>query len=103
MSETELLNAVMDLAELWGWRRAHFRAALTKRGWRTPVQGDGTGFPDLLLVRRERLFVVELKSASGKVSPEQEAWLTAFRNAGIDAFVWRPENWYNGDIERALR
>lgn len=102
MSETDLLNATMDLAKLFGWRRIHLRPALTTHGYRTSVQGDGVGFPDILFLRGDSQIVVELKSAKGIVSPEQDAWLDAFRVAGVDAFVWRPEHWHNGDIERAL-
>lgn len=36
---------VIELARILGWRVAHFRPALTKHGWRTPVQADGAGFP----------------------------------------------------------
>ena len=47
MSERELQDAVIQLARLLGWRVAHFRPAMTTRGWRTPVSADGAGFPDL--------------------------------------------------------
>ena len=92
MSETELLRLVLDLAELLGWTRAHFRPALTKHGWRTPVQADGAGFPDLVLVR-ERVLFVELKATRGRLSQEQAHWINALRRAGADVFVWRPDDW----------
>jgi hypothetical protein len=53
-SEASFLEQIIDLAHLFGWRVAHFRAARTFSGWRTPVQGDGKGFPDLVLCRRRR-------------------------------------------------
>jgi hypothetical protein len=46
LSEAAFTDAVIELARLGGWRVAHFRPARTASGWRTPVQGDGAGFPD---------------------------------------------------------
>ncbi|MGH9200576.1 MAG: VRR-NUC domain-containing protein [Vicinamibacterales bacterium] len=89
--ETALQVQVIDLAHLFRWRVAHFRPALTKHGWRTPVQGDGAGFSDLLLVR-ERIIFAELKSSTGKLSSDQRAWLAAATAAGAEAYVWRPRD-----------
>src|SRR5258705_9090381 len=50
MSEEELLTAVLQLCRVLGLRTAHFRPARTEKGWRTPVSGDGKGFPDLIIV-----------------------------------------------------
>jgi hypothetical protein len=90
LTEKDWMRQVVDLARLLGWRVAHFRPAMTKHGWVTPVAADGKGFPDLLCTRRGRLLVAELKSDSGKIAPEQEVWLEAFRAAGAEVFVWRP-------------
>lgn len=89
MTEAQLQAAVIDIAHLFSWKVAHFRPALTKRGWRTPVAADGQGFPDLLLVR-ERVIAAELKAADGRLSAEQVAWQVAFRGAGCEAHTWRP-------------
>ena len=90
ITEHDFQRGVIDLAHVLGWRVAHFRPALTRSsGWRTPVAADGAGFPDLVLVRGDRLVVAELKSATGS-GPDQQAWLDAFAAAGIDAYVWRP-------------
>lgn len=99
-SEAEFTDAVLALARRLGWRRAHFRPARTARGWRTAVSGDGAGFPDLLLCRRETLIVAELKVKRNKATPEQENWLASFRHAGHRAYVWYPEDW--NEIERIL-
>lgn len=48
ISEAELQSAVIELARTLGYRVAHFRAARTAQGWRTPVEADGAGFPDLV-------------------------------------------------------
>ena len=94
MTEAELLAAVIDLAHIYGWLAAHFRPCKTGRGWRTPVQGDGVGFPDLILTGRGRVIVAELKRETGRATPEQLAWIAAFDDAGVASFVWRP-----GDLE----
>ena len=67
-SETAFQQQVIDLAHYTGWVVAHFRAARTEKGWRTPVAADGAGFPDLVLVNRsqKRVLYVELKSEDGK-------------------------------------
>lgn len=96
---------VLHLAALHGWRRAHFRPARVKdrrtgkETWRTPVQGDGVGFPDLILLRGDRLIAAELKSDTADDPPaEQVAWLEAFGAAGAETYVWRP-----ADLEEVAR
>ena len=76
-----------------GWKRAHFRPARTAHGWRTPVAADGAGFPDLILVRGDRLLAAELKTESGTLTPAQSEWLEALAAAGMETFVWRPDDW----------
>lgn len=92
----------MEVARLLGWRTAHFRPALTKRGWRTPVQGDGRGFPDLVLVR-DRILYRELKCGHNRVTLEQEDWLSDLDVAGADVGVWTDLDWHSGLIEEELR
>jgi len=95
---------VLETAQLFSWLRAHFRAARTSRGWRTPVEADGKGFPDLVLVRAGRMKVVELKGDGGKLSHEQELWLAAFSTVpNVEVHVWSPAEWISGEIETALR
>jgi len=110
VSEEQLQKAVIDCARLLGWRVAHFRPARVMRGgretWETPVAADGKGFPDLVLVsrRQRRLMFVELKADKGVVSHDQAAWLAdLIRCDGVDAHVWRPQDWIEGEIERVLR
>ena len=100
MSEAELQGAVIELARRLGWRSAHFRASRTQSGgWATAVQGDGAGFPDLVLARDGRVLFIELKSEKGRTSSEQRLWLHELP----DAFVFRPADWTSGTIERVLR
>jgi hypothetical protein len=107
VTEAELQSGVIDCARLFGWRVAHFRAALTKHGWRTPVQADGAGFPDLVLVRGGRLLFVELKGDGGRVTDEQRRWLEEFGRVAVladavEVHTWRPDDWTTGRIDNAL-
>ncbi len=102
MTESALLRAVIELARAAGYRVAHFRPAKTGKGWRTTVQGDGTGFPDLILCGRGRCIVAELKSDRGTETREQTDWLHAFADADVETYLWRPANWRDGTIAKAL-
>lgn len=100
-NEAEFTAQVIQYARLHGWRVAHFRPALTAKGWRTPVQGDGKGFPDLVLVRGGEIVFAELKCGKNKPSAEQREWLDELaRNAGVRVREWKPEDW--PEIERIL-
>jgi hypothetical protein len=35
---------------------------------------------------------VELKSAIGRTSPQQDAWIAALREAGQEVHIWRPRD-----------
>lgn len=100
-TEEEFKNHVLARALFYGWRRAHFRPARTRDGWRTAVEGDGEGWPDVLALREAFLLVAELKMPGKKPTPAQEAWLEAFRRVGAQTFVWRPEDCL--EIERILK
>lgn len=102
MSEDELLSNVLDLCKLLHLRTAHFRPAKTARGWRTAVQGDGSGFPDLVIAGPGGLLIRELKSATGRSTAEQTAWHVALRAAGVDVCVWFPDDWRLGTIQGEL-
>lgn len=102
MTESDLLAAVLDLAAVLKWRTAHFRPARTESGWRTAVSGDGKGFVDLVLVK-DRVLFVELKSMTGRQSREQIEWMIDLRAAGADYRLWTPTDWTSGVIEKELR
>ena len=57
-----------------------------------PVAGDGAGFPDLVLVR-ERVIFAELKSETGRLSPEQKTWGDKLFIADCEIYNWRPSDW----------
>ena len=99
MQETEkqFLEKVAEAAGLLRWHRVHFRQALTQSGsWMTPVQFEGAGFPDLVLVREDRLLFIEVKSAKGRLSEWQKEWITLLRGTGkCEVYVFFPEDWGN--------
>jgi hypothetical protein len=103
MREAELQAAVIETARLFNWRIAHFRAARTKHGWRTPMTGD-PGWPDLTLCRPGRLVFLELKQKGKRPTPEQEGWLGVLSSVpGVEARVITPSDWGSGMVERLLR
>lgn len=105
MTEKQLLGHVVALARTKGWKCAHFHTVRAivggRKQWMTPVAADGKGFPDLLLVR-ERVLAVEVKGGSHKPTVEQDAWLMAFRLAGVRVAVFTPRDLDNGAIEAEL-
>ena len=102
LSEEELTANVIEMARLFGWRIAHFRSVETKRrGWQTPVQGDGKGYPDLCLVR-ERIVFIELKCGRNKLEPEQETWRDWILAAGGEWHLLTDKDWESGKAETIL-
>lgn len=99
-TESQFQDAFLEYAQIHGWRRAHFRAARTKKGWRTAVSADGAGFPDTVLAR-ERVIFAELKRDGGKRSPEQRVWGDILIAAGAEYYCWRPKDW--PEIEDTLK
>lgn len=91
ITEAELQRLVVDAATYGGWRVAHFPPSRSHRGGHLTAGAYDSvrGWPDLLLVR-DRVLVLELKSARGRVTPDQAAWLDAFTIAGITCRVIRP-------------
>lgn len=91
--EEDFQRAITDLAEVCGWEWIHHRPARTSKGWRTPVEGShARGFPDLVLVR-DRVLFVEVKSERGRLSTAQRWWFERLHEAGQDVRVWRPSAW----------
>lgn len=91
--EKDFTKQFLQFAKLMGWRTAHFRAGMNSRGsWQTAVAGDGAGFPDIVLVR-ERIVWVELKSDKGTLGEEQVIWRDRLIQAKAEWYLWRPKDW----------
>ena len=92
-SEEQFQATVIALAQANGWRVAAFRPARTLHGWRTAVQADGAGWPDLVMVRGNKAICAELKVGRNRTTGLQKAWLVALEEAGFVSCVWYPSEW----------
>lgn len=79
-TEAQLQSHVLGLASFYGWRGYH--APDNRPGKSGRVQRVTPGFPDTVLIRVPELIVSELKTAKGRPTPAQLAWLDDFRELG---------------------
>lgn len=104
ITEDDLKRTVIDMCRSLGLLVAHFRPAQIRPGvWVTPVEADGAGFVDLVIVGPGGVLFWELKSATGQLSAEQNKWLIALSRAGAKAWLIRPQHLRNGTVEAALK
>jgi hypothetical protein len=89
ISEREWQSHVCKIAGLKGWRYYH---PPDNRPVNGRVQRVVSGFPDLCLIKNTRMIFVELKREQGIVSVQQESWMRAISNCGIEVYVWRPSD-----------
>lgn len=83
MTEKKFMADVIKAARVFGWKVFH---VFDSR--RSPE-----GFPDLVLVRKQKLMFAELKSEKGKLTKDQEDWIRQLIKAGTEVHIWRPHNW----------
>ena len=83
-TEKQWTDQVRKIARLMGWLDYH-----TYRSTRSTP-----GFPDLVLVRGDRIIFAELKREKGGVlSPAQRVWLDALAATNlVEVHVWRPSD-----------
>ena len=94
MTEKYLQKLVVELATRLGWLVYHTFDS----------RRSNPGFPDLMMTRKGELLAVELKSKHGKLTDAQKKWLLQLEQVrGCWTYVWKPEDWFNGNIEEALR
>ena len=91
VTEKQFTQQVIDAARYMGYMVYH-----TWRSFHSVA-----GFPDLLMIREHRVIVAELKSARGIVTEQQKVWLDAFALAGVETYIWYPDNWE--DLVEVLR
>ena len=94
VKEEALLQQVTAYARLRNWRLYHTRNS----------QRSAAGFPDLVMVRGDRLVFAELKTMRGVVSLHQAGWLGALLDVRtVESYLWRPNCWEGRDgIEEVL-
>jgi len=95
VSEADFLRFVVDVAQRGGWLVHHELPAQRASGrWATWNVGPA-GFPDLVLLRPAskyrpgQLIVAELKVGRNKPTKAQEKYLQAFRDAGVETYLWK--------------
>lgn len=93
VSEKIFQDQVIKLARMQQWLVFHASPSSPRPGvWKS----DGSGFPDLVLVSTSvpsrGVIFCELKTADGKLSPEQEKYARCLINAGIEYHLWRPRD-----------
>jgi hypothetical protein len=93
MTESQLQASILDLC------RTRRLLAFHVRDSRKSV---GVGFPDLVVAGVGGVLFRELKNDVLQPTPEQMTWLGTLEAGGADAALWRPEQWYAGDIAAAL-
>lgn len=98
MTERELQNAVIELAEVNGFLVHHVVNVKGQLRNSTSV-----GFPDLAMVNKYtgQVIFAELKNEKGKLTAAQKEWGDALRDHQYH--VWRPSHWADGTIYRMLR
>jgi hypothetical protein len=84
VSEKQFQAQVVELAGYCGWLCYHTHDS----------RRSAPGFPDLVLVRPPRLIFAELKTETGKLRPEQKAWLEALTGCieASESRLWRPRD-----------
>jgi len=95
LTEAQFQRQVTDLATRLGWQWLHVERMGDSRGvWRTPVSGPlGKGWPDLVLVKGDRIIFAELKAQRGVLTEAQREVLRALRG-----YTWRPSD-FNQIVE----
>ena len=91
--EAAFQASLIDIAKMFGWKVHHSRKVLVQEHgqtrWKTPVAGH-EGFVDLTLARNGVVIHAELKTETGKSSPEQLEWADAI---GATHVLWRPHQY----------
>jgi hypothetical protein len=80
MTERQLQDAIIGAAQRLGYLVYHVYDS----------RRSVPGFPDLVLLKGQKMLVLELKTDKGRVRPEQHVWLQAFMQAGVTAKIIRP-------------
>ena len=92
MTEKQFQGMVEQLAKTLGWKIYHT--------WRS--FHSVKGYPDLTMVRDDKLIFAELKREGAKLSPEQREWLaTLDKVPSVKTYCWHPSEF--DEIARVLQ
>ena len=92
ISEADLTSAFLQLADLYQWH-LRYHTLDSRR--------NAAGFPDWVIIRPPRVLFVELKSSTGRVSPEQKFFHDQLAQCpGVETYIWRPQD--RDEMERVL-
>ena len=105
LSEADFQKMVVDAAHLLGWRTFAVRksAAISAKTGKVVSYVTNSGWPDLVLWKGSKMILWELKSDSGKLSPEQALVLASLEDVEDVhrvGCVW-PRDW--NEIVETLR
>lgn len=93
MKESELLSYTIGCLKQSGlvWWRVSNGAVMHNIGGKMIMKKSAIkGFPDLAgVLPSGKFFAIELKTATGKLSPEQTDWITRLNHSGAIAVVLR--------------
>ena len=84
ISEKQFLAQVVDLARLCGF--THIYHTYDSRR-------SVPGFPDLVLLKPGRCLFIEVKREGKRLTPTQEDWARALREAGAEVWWFMPSEW----------
>jgi hypothetical protein len=83
-TERQFQAAVVALAQWCDWRTFHPWLSVHSAG----------GWPDLVLLRGERLICAELKVGNRQPTLLQRAWLDELAAVrGVESYCWHPADW----------
>jgi len=82
MTEKQFQTAIVEYAKKQGWLIYHTYDS----------RRSEPGFPDLVMVRRNKVLFRELKTEKGRLTEPQKVWAAKLKKAGADYAVWRPSD-----------
>lgn len=81
-------SRITNLLEDFGWSWHHqFDSRRSRSGW-----------PDIAAWRPGRVIVIEVKVAGDNLSAEQYFCLLSLAEAGVDCYVWWPQDWPEAEV-----
>jgi hypothetical protein len=93
--DAECSQLVAYLDRLWRHgivqKYAHINNEVYTQSWnqrnRIKAMGSPSGLPDYIIIIRNILVFIEMKSAKGRLSPKQKEWIDELKKGGEHAFV----------------